>query len=529
MNSTKNFIRSDLARALAAVIGTGLVGTALADDLTLTFTDLNPTTASLPGTCSSVLWTNDANFRMCDPGGALGGGAPLHKDSITGGETWTFSGPGGGLTFASVTGTPPNVGTTPAGTSSFPGSAAPGLGSNPGSIQQIAVFFAQEFNFLAPTVGSAAATEYGVGTYLLSGPPAVGNKVPFVRFPVAEAQWAGTWFPLGSFGGAGVTFVADVSNVQINANTTTFNFEMWANECIDGVSAAGCTPGGGGEDPGAAGFGGWTAQWHMSGTGSYTDTTDPELSSTIPDDGDSVPNNRLQFVGTFNSAMDPMTVTNSFVTIAGETVGAPTTSDNVTFNFPITSLPLGCNPCTVTFNNAGVTDAGGNALAAHPDISFNVSGTDTTAPILTSVNPPNGAVGVATGTSVVLNFNEAMLVATVQTAFSLTEQGVGPVPGLLAASNGNMTFTFTPTGGLVNGAIYDVAVTTAAQDAQGNALAAMSASSFTTEVATSGRPFPQVADDEPGLFAGWGSFDLSSLAALAGLAWLGRRGLKRRE
>jgi hypothetical protein len=510
MNATKHFIRSDLARALAAIFGAGLVCPALADDLTLTFTDLNPTTATLPGACSGTAWTDDANFRMCSPADVLGGGNPLHKDSMTGGETWTFSGPGGGLTFASVAGTPGNPGATIAG------SAAPTPNTNP-TMQKNAVFFGPQFNFLAPFTGSLAGNAYGDATYLPLGPPAAGNKVPLVRFPVTEAQWGGTWFPLGQNGSVGVTFVADVSNTVTTGATTTFDFEMWANELID-VS----------EDPGSAGFSGWTAQWHMSGSGTYTDTTAPTLASTNPANNGTVPANQGNFAAMFNELMNPASVTAGFVTIAGETVGSPVTSDNVTFTFPITSLPLNCNPCAVSFNAAGVTDAGGNALTAPAGIAFNVSGADTTNPTLASVNPVNGAINVATGTSVVVNFSEPMNVASVQAAFSLTQQGGGAVAGSLAASNGNMTFTFSPTGGLVDGSIYDVAVTTAAQDAAGLPLLAAFASSFTTAGATGSVPFPTVNDEEPKLFAGLGSFDPSSLLALAGLAWLGRRGRKRR-
>lgn len=242
--------------ALALALGVGAVSGAQAT-VVLTFSDTHTSTTPLPGACSGIAWTMDGNFRMCDPGGALGGGAPLHKDSITGGETWTFNDAG---TMTGVTGTPGNPGTTPAGTASFPGSAAPLPGTNPG-LQQNAVFFGSPFNFLAPTAGSLAATAYGAGS-LLGGAVVTPGTTTFFA-PVLEAQWAGTWFPLGSFGGAGITFVMDITPTS----ASTFDFVLRANECIDGASVAGCTPGGGGEDPGSAGFGGWTAQWFMSGSG----------------------------------------------------------------------------------------------------------------------------------------------------------------------------------------------------------------------------------------------------------------------
>jgi hypothetical protein len=81
--------------------------------------------------------------------------------------------------------------------------------------------------------------------------------------PVLELQWGGAWLPLGSFGGTGITFVMDITPTS----ASTFDFVLRANECIDGASATGCSPGGGGEDPATVGFEGWTAQWFMSGTG----------------------------------------------------------------------------------------------------------------------------------------------------------------------------------------------------------------------------------------------------------------------
>ncbi len=66
-----------------------------------------------------------------------------------------------------------------------------------------------------------------------------------------------------SFGGAGITFVTDITPTS----ATTLDFALRANECIDGAPATGCSPGGGGEDPVSAGNASWTAQWFMSCAG----------------------------------------------------------------------------------------------------------------------------------------------------------------------------------------------------------------------------------------------------------------------
>lgn len=238
-----SFKKTALASAIALGMGTGVAEATVV----LTFADTHVgNTTPLAGACSGIAWTADGNFRMCDPSGvALGGGAPLHKDAMTGGETWSFSDAG---VMTGVTGTPGNPGTTYAGTASFPGSAAPVASTNP-TLQQGASFFGPMFNFLAPVSGSLAGTSYGTG--LLSGGTVITPGTTTFTAPVLEAQWGGTWFPLGQASG-GITFTMDITPTS----ASTFSFVLRANEVIDVV-----------EDPGSAGFAGWTAEWFLTGTG----------------------------------------------------------------------------------------------------------------------------------------------------------------------------------------------------------------------------------------------------------------------
>ncbi len=60
-----------------------------------TFNFSNTTTAGVQGvdfnyTCNTSDFSAGAEFRMCDPGGNLGGGFPLNKDTASGDEVWTF-------------------------------------------------------------------------------------------------------------------------------------------------------------------------------------------------------------------------------------------------------------------------------------------------------------------------------------------------------------------------------------------------------------------------------------------------------
>ena len=167
-----------------------------------------------------------------------------------GGETWSFSSSG---QMAGVTGTPTNPGAI-----LVAGSAAPVAGSN-NTLQQSSFFFGPAFGFLAPTVGSLAGTAYGPGMYNV-GPPANGYYASIFSFPVLEAQWGGTFFPLGQASG-GVTFSGTLSACVTIGLVTDCHFDIYANEYIDAS-----------EDPGSAGFAGWTAQWHLQGNNSLVYT-----------------------------------------------------------------------------------------------------------------------------------------------------------------------------------------------------------------------------------------------------------------
>lgn len=227
--------------------------------LTLTF--MNSTAvAAKSGACSGIAWTAGAEFRLCDPTGAqLGFGFPPQKNAIVGGETYIFNDAG---VMTAVNGTPGNP-----GAADTPGSAAPITNTNP-TLHQNTFFGGPAFNLLAPVTGSLAATAYGPGTYI-GGVPTAGSNKPFIHTQALEGQWGDAWFPLGASSG-GMTFIADLSNVMTVGNTTTFDFHLFANECIDGAMAAGCSAGGGMEDPSNVGFSGWTFQWHMQGMGIYT-------------------------------------------------------------------------------------------------------------------------------------------------------------------------------------------------------------------------------------------------------------------
>lgn len=227
---------------LCLVLGTAVSAQAAT---AVTFSDSGAASA-IAGACSAIAWTAGSEFRMCDPTGTALSGS--QKDVMNGGETWSFSSSG---QMAGVSGTPTNPG-------AYTGSAAPVAGSNI-TLQQSTVFFGPAFNFLAPINLSGAGATYGAGMYNV-GPPTNGYYASIFSFPVLEAQWGGTFFPLGQASG-GVTFSGTLSGCVTTGLVTDCHFDIYANEYIDAS-----------EDPGSAGFAGWTAQWHLQGNNSLVYT-----------------------------------------------------------------------------------------------------------------------------------------------------------------------------------------------------------------------------------------------------------------
>lgn len=207
-------------------------------------------------------------FRMCDPAGNLGGGIPSKKDSINGTETWSFDSASGEMTGVTNTITTGGIsGSVLAYIDS--GYIGPTADRDGGlAIDQGAGFFGNTFGFLAPFVGSDTVTAgsphandagYGVTTISFD----VVNDEISVFFPVLESQWAGTHFPIGMVGGRGVTLKGPVTNIIADSDgfgNSSFDYKISGEATIDK-----------GEDPGSAGFVGWSPAWIMVGSGTAPD------------------------------------------------------------------------------------------------------------------------------------------------------------------------------------------------------------------------------------------------------------------
>ena len=112
---------------------------------------------------------------------------------------------------------------------------------------------------------------------------------------------------------------------------------------------------------------------------------------------------------------------------------------------------------------------------------------DATAPLISSVAPAAGALGVARGAEVGVTFSEPMDSASTSGAFSLTRSGDGtPIAGTVSWSG--TTLGFRPSSPLAGGTSYTALVTSQARDLAGNRLASEKAWSFTTITEVSAAP-----------------------------------------
>jgi YVTN family beta-propeller protein len=123
-----------------------------------------------------------------------------------------------------------------------------------------------------------------------------------------------------------------------------------------------------------------------------------------------------------------------------------------------------------------------------------VTNIDVTPPLVADAAPDSDQTGVAIDTPVLVTFSEAVADTTLGSAFKLhVHNGSGTLGGrgqLLPPGN---TFVFTPSSPLAFGTSYDIQVTTALRDRQGNALASTYTTTFTTET----QPTIAITDVQP--------------------------------
>jgi hypothetical protein len=207
----------------------------------------------------------------------------------------------------------------------------------------------------------------------------------------------------------------------------------------------------------------------------------PVVVSTDPvNRGVNIPiNNNLAV--TFSTALDPatikaenFTVTQGTTLVAGEVTYTGMTA---VFNPAVTLTPNVLYTATIR----GVKNIPGAAIAKDYVWTFTTGSTpDITAPTVT-FTPANSTANVAVNQAIIATFNERMDYTTITASTFSVKQGSNAVAGSITYTG--TTATFTPASNLDANKVYTVTVTSGAKDMAGNAIAAVSAVSFTTAVA----------------------------------------------
>jgi hypothetical protein len=230
------------------------------------------------------------------------------------------------------------------------------------------------------------------------------------------------------------------------------------------------------------------------------DITAPTVSATTPAANATGIALSATVSATFSEPLDATTVngTTFFVKTQGGTLIPATVTYNAATRTallaPAAPLP-NASPLSATITT-GIKDVPGNKLAA--DFTFSFTTRDEVPPTVVASSPANGAAGVQPNSPITVTFSEAMDASTI-TAANVTlklTSNASVVSGTVAYNPATLTATFTPSASLAFGTGYTLAVSTGAQDASGNALAAGFSSAFTTAGAPDTTP-PSVLSITP--------------------------------
>jgi hypothetical protein len=246
-----------------------------------------------------------------------------------------------------------------------------------------------------------------------------------------------------------------------------------------------------------------TVSSFTTAVGSVQDQTPPTITAFSPLNGATSVDVNPTLTVTFSEPLNAATVkSNTIYLLKGGNTLVPTT---LTYNAATRTATL--TPTAALLNSTsytiyviggmtGIKDLSDNALAQNVTSVFQTadasgSGTDTTAPTITSLVPANGATNVAVGAPVTVTFNETMTASTITASTILlrTANGV-QVAATIAYNGATNTATLTPSSPLAYSSTYTATIRggfPGVKDLAGNAMALDATATFTTA------PAPDVA------------------------------------
>ena len=220
-------------------------------------------------------------------------------------------------------------------------------------------------------------------------------------------------------------------------------------------------------------------------TAAGPDLTTPTVIAVSYTNGDTIPLNTTAFSITFNEPMDPLSVNPATFYLYDETqtltvtpVSITAASDMETFILTIPSGTLHSGDAFYVLTESA-TDISGNVASEQYWTATVGSTSDTTAPVVTELNPQSGLTGsVPTNTQPQLEFSKEISDVSAQTGIQLLQGGT-PVPATVTLSRGNKVATITPNDPLSESTTYTISAT-GVQDIQGTPMASAYTSNFTT-------------------------------------------------
>ena len=216
-------------------------------------------------------------------------------------------------------------------------------------------------------------------------------------------------------------------------------------------------------------------------TAAAPDATPPTVTGVVPANAASNVDHDAVIQATFSEPVLPATVDATTFRLTGP--GGGTVSASVSLSGQTATLtpsaPLQANAAYTARVTTGVEDLAGNHLAADFIWTFTTAPPpDVTPPTVPTVQPADGATGVATSAVVRATFSESMASGSITTSTFTVTGGPGAVSG--SVSLAGLTATFTPSGPLAASTTYTARVTTGATDLAGNPLASDRVWTFTT-------------------------------------------------
>ena len=219
-------------------------------------------------------------------------------------------------------------------------------------------------------------------------------------------------------------------------------------------------------------------------------TTAPMISATTPANNDKNVFINRKISATFNNELRASSVTGATFTLKKGTTGVSgvvSAVGNVATFKPET--PLATSTEYTATLTTGITDSAGQTLALEKSWSFTTGdSSDTTAPTIASLEPLDGATGIALNRNITATLSEALDATTVSGTTFTVMQGSTPVTGTVSFAG--TVATFKPSSNLAINTLYTVKMTTGVKDLAGNSLAQEKTWSFTTGAVIAAGPAP---------------------------------------